>query len=224
MMNYSPFLPRQLSYDQVLYDIPGTWVPVVDLDQSKINTDVVGQNNNTYCIARCEPIYLGHEKLKTKMLWKGVEHWVEKQLTNNIYSMVPFSTNPNRNIDYVRTWEKNNKKYYQFVEVKKTSGHSKIPPFVISSSVAQNKALLESSWGDDSWIQVKPSIYAIVSVDYDKITRSFAYSLWIIPIRASDDFDVLKTSNYMNLFPIKIDTERHDEIKNSLRSVKKRLF
>lgn len=222
---FSPTLPKQLTYEDVQYDIHGSWIPNLTLNKTKIKDQTsVGPNNTTLLIGKCAPEYIGHELMKTRLQWQGVEDWVARVMTDESHTMVAFSNNPNRNIDYVRTSTKNNKKYYQFIEVKKTSGHSSIPPVIIKSTEQQRDALINNIWGEDDYIKISPSIYAIVSVDYDKRSKSYAYSLWAMPIRKKDDFDVMKTSTYKNLFPIHINKFMHDETKNSLRQVKKRLY
>lgn len=209
-MMFTPIRSVAFTYEQDDLNLPGTWIPQTEgLMQDNLPTDngSVGNNNASYILCDVKPIRLGHVYVSTEDHWQTIENSVMKYFSTDDIKCTKTNGSSNRNIDLIRNFKIGNKNVYQYIEVKKTSGHAIQPPAIIKSSKAQLTALLTKK--EPKGFKMLPSLYVLVSADYCRTNRSWVNTYWAMPVINSDDFIVLQTSRHRTFQPRQIDKENH---------------
>lgn len=207
---FTPVRSIALTYATDDLTLPGTWIPeTTDLIQDNLPTDngAVGNNNASYLLCDVKPIRLGHIYVSKEEHWNTIENSVMRYFSTDNVKCEKMKGSLNRNIDMIRRFKINNRNVYQYIEVKKTSGHAIQPPAIIKSSKAQLTALLTNK--EKSGFKMIPSLYVLVSADYCRTNRSWVNTYWAMPVIKSDDFIVLSTSKHRTFKPREVDKENH---------------
>lgn len=189
---------KRLHYEDVDYSSfqDGYWVPLPNRKNDKFIFDVrsMGQNNTHYIMpVNIHPVLIGRFHEKGKFSWDKVETWVKNTFTTENSKIIMTSNELTRNIDFQRIFQYGGKTCSQSIEVKKTSGCHTNPPSLIISSKKQLEALLTFK-NNQSETQLVPSVYMIVSVDYDWKHNKTMLTCWCIPVLNKDHFTYMNTS------------------------------
>jgi hypothetical protein len=204
----SPFRVVNLTYANDDLENIGSWLPNTDgLEITNLPEDrnVKGKNNADYIIADVKCTRLGHVYVSTDERWNLIENTMIRYFSTKDWICEKAEGNKNRNIDFIRKHKK--KDIYQYMECKKTSGHSIEPPSMVKSSRAQLHALLNHK--EKVGKKMLPSLYILVSVDFCHKHRSWVNTYWAMPVIKQDDFIVIETSKYRTFKPREIMTSHH---------------
>jgi hypothetical protein len=189
----------------------GWWVPGTrDFNRipasEKLEQATYGTDNKHYIkIIGVEPVLVGrfqtikYDPTNDMAKWAEIEEFVERVL--NTYDKGSgawcFKTGESktRNIDFQRMWWHEGKIVYQSIEVKKTTGNMIFPPQYILSSEKQFHELFKYKYNplaENS--QIAPSIYLIVSWDYNQKGNYWVLTLWAVPLLNPNHFKFINTS------------------------------
>lgn len=208
----SPIPKKRLTFinnDEYLNNI-GTWIPEVShltIDDPPEDKGVKGKNNTDYVISDVKCVRLGHLYVTKDEKWDIIENNMKQIFSTNNSTCKRMTGNKNQHIDFIRHFKIGNQPCYQYLECKKTSGHSTSMPTMIKSSLKQLKALLEKK--ETKGLKMIPSLYIIVSVDFSSRHNSWVNTYWAMPVVKLDDFNVISTSDYRTFKPQPIPQDKH---------------
>lgn len=206
----SPLRTLAFSFEPDDFDQPGTWIPPtkdLQITDLPIDTGVGGRNNTEYVMSDVQCIRLGHVYVTANENWDSIENSVIRYFNTKTSKCVRMPGNKNQHIDFIRKFKIKRKNVYQYIECKKTSGHTIQQPSMIKSSAKQLAALLNNK--ENKGYKMIPSLYVIVSVDYCSTHKTWVNTFWAMPVIKADDFFVIKSSKYKTFRPRVVDKDNH---------------